>query len=77
MASLLNTCSILFFICFILYSLAEPPYKPGENEWFSNDWGAGADQRRATATENDEAEDEAENGGGGEERGTVKRGGGR
>ncbi|KAL3121922.1 hypothetical protein niasHT_002668 [Heterodera trifolii] len=37
MASLLNTCSILFFICFILYSLAEPPYKPGENEWFSND----------------------------------------
>ncbi|KAL3125312.1 hypothetical protein niasHT_002583 [Heterodera trifolii] len=35
MASLLNTCSILFFICFILYSLAEPPYKPGENEWFS------------------------------------------
>ncbi|KAL3086004.1 hypothetical protein niasHS_009046 [Heterodera schachtii] len=37
MASLLNTCSVVFFICFILYSLAEPPYKPGENEWFSND----------------------------------------
>ncbi|KAL3114715.1 hypothetical protein niasHT_019036 [Heterodera trifolii] len=37
MASLLNTCSVLFFICFLLYALAEPPYKPGENEWFSND----------------------------------------
>ncbi|KAL3107769.1 hypothetical protein niasHT_018092 [Heterodera trifolii] len=37
MASLLNTCSVLFFIFFLLYALAEPPYKPGENEWFSND----------------------------------------
>ncbi|KAL3107773.1 hypothetical protein niasHT_018096 [Heterodera trifolii] len=37
MASLLNTCSVLFFIFFLLYALAELPYKPGENEWFSND----------------------------------------
>ncbi|KAL3087485.1 hypothetical protein niasHS_008109 [Heterodera schachtii] len=37
MVSLLNTCSVVFFIIFLMYSLAEPPYKPGENEWFSND----------------------------------------
>ncbi|KAL3114711.1 hypothetical protein niasHT_019032 [Heterodera trifolii] len=37
MVSLLNTCSVVFFIIFLMYSLAEPAYKPGENEWFSND----------------------------------------